>query len=114
MRKDKIPLLLTLLSNPVVGVQFCSDKMLFQEAGNDTFIAWKVLVDGIKEFHKLLDHLNSARFQEEEGWILADDEEWPFSFLNLCQTFGIKPQSLRTALIRWKELRLEESKPSTQ
>jgi len=35
-----------------------------------------------------------------EVWIRSDDEHWPFSFVLICQAFGLDPDALRAALFR--------------
>ena len=32
------------------------------------------------------------------AWILADDPDWPFSFVNVCQALDINASALRSAL----------------
>ena len=34
------------------------------------------------------------------AWFAADDPEWPFSFVNVCETLGLDPSALR----RWVDL----------
>ena len=41
--------------------------------------------------------------QEAEGWLLADDESWPFSFVNVCGALGLNPQYLRHGLAQWRQ-----------
>ena len=36
------------------------------------------------------------------------DYDWPFSFVNVCETLGIDPAALRSALLDWKAKRLAE------
>ncbi len=38
--------------------------------------------------------------RETEAWIRSDDEEWPFSFLNLCANLEIDAGQLRRALLQ--------------
>jgi hypothetical protein len=32
-----------------------------------------------------------------------DNQEWPFSFINICDACGFDPQYFRGGLLRWKE-----------
>lgn len=84
---------------------FCSDRFLGGRASGETALKWAALVDGLGEYWKLAAdpyaHA-SAEFQEEEGWILADNTEWPYSFVNLCKEFGLDPVSVRNMLVAWK------------
>jgi hypothetical protein len=64
-----------------------------------------VLEDGIRCFQE---HLRNPRLnprllsEEAEEWIRVVDWDWPFSFNNVCETLGLDPAALRTALLRWK------------
>jgi hypothetical protein len=40
------------------------------------------------------------RVREAEAWFAADDREWPFSFLNICQAIGVEPDRVRAWLAR--------------
>jgi hypothetical protein len=46
------------------------------------------------------------RLAELEKWILEDDFEWIFSFVNCCEVLGIRPGYIRRRLLRWKEEKL--------
>jgi len=45
-------------------------------------------------------------FREAEEWILTEDEDWLFSFENICEVLGFNPRYVRQGLIRWKEAEL--------
>ena len=38
-------------------------------------------------------------FDETVGWIQTEDEDWLFSFNNVCDTVGLNPGRLRSALL---------------
>jgi len=40
---------------------------------------------------------------EAEEWIFSKDEEWPFSFENVCQILKIEPDYIRRILLRYKQ-----------
>src|SRR5262249_15359384 len=42
-------------------------------------------------------------FTDVEEWVVSEDREWPYSFVNICQALGIEPHYLRTGLRRWRE-----------
>ena len=69
-----------------------------------------VLEDGIRCFQE---HLTNPRSnprllsKQAEEWIRAVDYEWPFSFVNVCETLGIDPEALRYKLLSWKATRLQ-------
>jgi len=33
------------------------------------------------------------------GWVAADDREWPFSFVNLCETLGLAVEPIRRRVL---------------
>lgn len=42
-------------------------------------------------------------FLDAQRWIWSTDDEWPFSFENICSALGLDPSFLRHGLQRWKE-----------
>ena len=89
--------------------QFFSDRLLVGKASGEMALRWAVFADGLEQYWKLAADPSahtSPEFQEEEGWVLADDTEWPFSFTNLCEAFGLSPQSVRSVLVAWRNAHL--------
>jgi hypothetical protein len=86
--------------------QFFSDRVPAGEAANELVLQWAVFTDGLQRYSTLAadpdSHL-SEEFCEEEAWLLDNDREWPFSFVNLCETFGFQTDSLRVSLLARKE-----------
>jgi hypothetical protein len=39
--------------------------------------------------------------REAEAWFFADDELWPFAFVNLCAVLGLDPGCVRRSLTHW-------------
>ena len=48
-------------------------------------------------------------FRQAEHWIMANDEDWPFSFVNVCEALSFDPGYLRSALMR-KSIMVRNSK----
>ena len=42
-------------------------------------------------------------FSETEAWIAEPNDEWVFSFENICETFGWDPNYIRRGLAQWKK-----------
>lgn len=42
-------------------------------------------------------------FNDAEDWILEDDYEWPFSFINICEAVDMNPKYLRKGLLHWRQ-----------
>jgi len=89
--------------------QFFSDRLLVGNAPEELSLQWAVFMDGLQQYWTLAENeigRNSEEFIQEETWMLVDDEEWPFSFAHLCETFGLQPTSVRASLVAWKKARL--------
>ena len=68
-------------------------------------LMFAVLLDAVECFQKyalLHDEYATRLFRETENWILDNDREWLFSFINICDALTIDPQYLRKGLLRWK------------
>jgi hypothetical protein len=69
-------------------------------------LMFAVLIDAVECFQKypfLHDEYSNRLFREAENWILANDREWLFSFINICDALTIDPHYLRKGLLRWKQ-----------
>ena len=65
-----------------------------------------VLLDAVECFQKYLllhDEYSNRLFREAENWILDNDREWLFSFINICDALTIDSHYLRKGLLRWKQ-----------
>jgi hypothetical protein len=70
-----------------------------------------VLEDAIACFQKYIfarDPKGKLLFQEAEEWVQDRNNDWLFSFTNVCETLGFDPDYLRQGIVRWKEQRLAE------
>jgi len=47
-------------------------------------------------------------FRETEEWIFREDSTRPFCFTNICEVVGFDPQYIRSGLVKWREMKLEE------
>jgi hypothetical protein len=69
-----------------------------------------VLEDAIACFQKYVfarDRLGKALFHESEYWIQDTNNDWTFSFVNICEALGFDPDYLRQGLAQWKTAKLE-------
>ena len=95
--------------------QFFSDRLLVGNAPEELSLQWAVFMDGLQQYWTLAENeigRNSEEFIQEEAWMLVDEEEWPFSFAHLCETFGLQPTSVRASLTAWKEAQLSVASSS--
>src|ERR1700752_1762596 len=60
-----------------------------------------VLTDAIQRYRRLATIQGARRreLSEAAGWILSNDREWPYSFVNVCEALGIEPSRLRHAVV---------------
>ena len=64
-------------------------------------LMYAILDDAIGCLQKPVRNRRSQRLaREAEEWIFADDEAWPFSFVNICGALGLDPDSGRVGLRR--------------
>ena len=96
----------------VLPEQFFEGARRDSQASGEKALMLAVLEDGIRCFQE---HLRNPRSnprllsQQAEAWIRAVDYDWPFSFNNVCETLGIDPGALRSALLAWKTKRLADA-----
>ncbi len=64
-----------------------------------------LLQDGIDCFQRYgtaQDREGRQLLREAEHWIMADESEWVFSFLNVCSVLGIDAEYIRRGIIKEK------------
>jgi hypothetical protein len=65
-----------------------------------------ILADAIDCYQKNLG-AHTARgkrlCREAEHWMLSDDQQWVFSFRNICDALGVDAEALRARTRAWKE-----------
>lgn len=49
------------------------------------------------------DRAYQRRIREDLEWIASEDQQWPFSFVRLCQLFRLDPQWVRAVVKGWVE-----------
>lgn len=65
-----------------------------------------------------MNHLNpksisgKGLFDNAEKWFFNENEEWLFSFVNICQTIGLDPNYLRRGLLAAKTAALGRQPPA--
>lgn len=68
-----------------------------------------ILEDAIDCFQKYLwarDNRSRSLRLEAELWLLSDDDNWPFSFVNVCGALDFEFLAIRRGLMAWKEREL--------
>ena len=76
-------------------------------------LMWAVFEDGLDCYLRYANHPSprmQEMFREAKAWIESHEEEWLFSFANICQVFQIDADYLRNGLHRRvAELRAKQS-----
>jgi len=71
-----------------------------------------VLDDAVSCFQKYFatrDKRGTRLFHEAEEWILRQgNNDWRFSFDNICETLDLNPGYIREGLLHWRDHRLRE------
>ena len=70
-----------------------------------------VLEDAVACYQKYLlarDGKGKSLFRETEDWVLEQQDDWLFSFTNVCETLSFEPDYVRQGLLKWKQHKLAE------
>ena len=77
-------------------------KRTVREGEQELMLA--VLEDAINSFQRYLvagNEKERKQFQEVQQWIQGKNEDWLFSFDNICETLDLDPSYLRRGLMAW-------------
>lgn len=72
-----------------------------------------ILEDAICCFQKYLaarDSHGEKIFYRADEWIFDQEDEYFFSFANICESLNVDPDYLRKGLLRWKALKLRRQR----
>ena len=98
----------------VLPSQFYSSPVNANASRGEVALMRAVLEDAIECFQKQA--FKSGRrvqrlAQEAEEWFFTDDQQWPFSFINICNVLGVDADYIRRGL---KQLRQQQPPLETQ
>jgi hypothetical protein len=88
--------------------KWCGTGDLHQPEKRLMFAVLQEVVECFQEYAFPQGRREEELFKDAEDWILKDDHEWAFSFINICETLDMDPHYLRTGLLRWKEKTIRE------
>jgi hypothetical protein len=77
-------------------------KKTVREGEKELMLA--ILEDAINSFQSYIvagNEKERKQFQEVQEWILGKNQDWLFSFDNVCETLGLDPSYLRRGLMAW-------------
>ena len=53
----------------------------------------------LRRFHDATSAVEREIYLDAYRWVLSDDCSWPFSFLNVCQTLNLAPETVREEVL---------------
>jgi hypothetical protein len=59
-------------------------------------------VECYQKYSAAQDRVGREQFAEAERWLMGGQNDWIFSFNNVCDLLGLDPQYLRRGLRHWK------------
>jgi hypothetical protein len=77
-------------------------KKTVREGEKELMLA--ILEDAINSFQSYIvagNEKERKQFQEAQEWMLGKNQDWLFSFNNVCETLGLDPSYLRRGLMAW-------------
>ena len=95
----------TLESDLMVPSQFFDRIKVEHSAQPEKRLMLAVMEDAISTFQKSVRGLTRRQrrlLRETEEWMSEADNQWPFSFENICAALDIEPSYLRRGLCDWK------------
>jgi hypothetical protein len=63
---------------------------------------------------RLLDARNRRLFRQTDEWFTSNEATSPFSFITICQVFGLDPDYLRAGLRRWSSIHGTNGDPGSR
>lgn len=87
------------------GVVYGSPRPLPAQFTGKRQLLEALLLDAVRTFHVFVHARKPGerqQFEEVEAWIISDDTEYVFSFVNVCTLLGLSAEAVRTALRIWK------------
>jgi hypothetical protein len=83
-----------------------SSDNVYKKVWGEVALMRAVLEDALNCFHKqfVSDRAHDQRLaREAHEWLFAEDDHWPFSFVNICTVLGLDPEYLRRGLRSWRQ-----------
>ena len=53
----------------------------------------------LRRFHDATSAVEREFYLDAHRWVTSDDCSWPFSFLNVCQTLNLAPETVREEVL---------------
>ena len=103
----------------VVGHLLASGEILPSQMPSPSDWSPEKKLAGAVLAHTLLeirDHHRDAHYRrrvaQDLEWVGSNDTEWPYSFVPLCELFGLEPEYVRGIVARWTQTdTLQQQRP---
>ena len=59
----------------------------------------KQAAQDLRRFHGATSAVEREFYLDAHRWVTSDDSSWPFSFLNVCQTLNLAPETVREEVL---------------
>jgi hypothetical protein len=59
----------------------------------------KQVAQDLRRFHGAISAVERGLYYDAYSWLASGDTSWPFSFLNVCQTLSLAPETVREELL---------------
>jgi hypothetical protein len=102
------------IDNTLVGQQYLDTFRRSEHFEPEKSLLAAILEDAVQEYRKYSrahDPIGKSRFREVEEWFMGRDNEWVFSFENVCELLGLDPEYVR-GRVREAQGRSAEEKPA--
>ena len=89
-------------SDRSLGLAFKSRLPVLPNESPEEALAIGVLsqaVHDLRRYHRATRGLDRELYLDARSWIIIDDFEWPYSFVNICQILRVSPESMRAELL---------------
>ncbi|MGH7938812.1 MAG: hypothetical protein ACRD5Z_05510 [Bryobacteraceae bacterium] len=53
----------------------------------------------LRRYHRAVRGMEREVYLDARSWVIIDDFEWPYSFVNICQILRVSPESMRAELL---------------
>ena len=90
----------------VLPAQMFGDARRDGDTSGPRALMLAVLEDAVRciEEGRWRSHFRARRLASEaEAWVRCERREWPFSFVNICDTLGMNADYIRDGLRAWRE-----------
>ncbi len=97
------------MANFPVASHVTSNEMRRLELMGEFVLVQAILREAIRTYQKFAVRKGTRAnrlFREVDDWFSAEDRQWFFSFVNVCDVLGLEPSYIRTGLKLWRERRL--------